>query len=292
MNQATVDVRIREAARLLENAGVEDAFGNARQLMAAALGATGPNYLHAYERPMTEVESDRFNGLVQRRAAREPLQHIVGKTGFLNIEIKTDRRALIPRDDTETLVLLVCRMLRLDPFADMKSDRVLKIADLGTGSGVILAAMLHELPQSHGIAVEQNVEALGLAKENFEALGMIDRIDLFHGSWSDWTDWSNCDLILSNPPYICSDVIPDLAPEVCEYDPLEALDGGVDGLQAYREIITLAGAKMKPGAHLALEIGFDQKSSVSDLLIAAGFADLQHLQDLGSHDRAVAAKKT
>ena len=106
---------------------------------------------------------------------------------------------------------------------------------------------LVSVPGAHGTAIEQSATAASLAAENFEQLGLADRISLLHGSWAGWTDWGTCDLIISNPPYICSQTIPELAPEVRDFDPLDALDGGADGLDAYREIITLAAQHMKSG---------------------------------------------
>ncbi|MEL7285691.1 MAG: HemK/PrmC family methyltransferase, partial [Pseudomonadota bacterium] len=158
--------------------------------------------------------------------------------------------------------------------------------------GVLLAEILHRFENARGFAIERDEKALSLAAENFETLGLSARTEVFKGSWTEWHGWPDCDLILSNPPYIQSAVIPTLQPEVRDHDPLAALDGGPDGLDAYREITKLAAAQMKPGAFLVFEIGFDQKEAVSQLLLKAGFTDLRHQQDLGGQDRAIAALKS
>ena len=129
-----------------------------------------------------------------------------------------------------------------------------------------------------------------LARENITELSLSARATVLNQSWTDWNGWADCDLIISNPPYIESAVIPTLQPEVRDHDPMDALDGGVDGLDAYREIITLGAAHMKAGAHLVLEIGYDQKDMVSALLRAANFTGLTHRKDLGGNDRAIAAR--
>lgn len=257
----------RSAGQKLVKAGIENGLQEARWLLAHA----GPD--------------QPFDALIARRINREPLQHIIGSTPFYTLELKTDRRALIPREDSHEVVTLAQHCI------EKASDTALKIADLGTGSGALLAALLSDLPQATGIAVEESADAMSLAQENFDALGLSDRTYSFTGSWTEWTSWSECDLIISNPPYIRSDVIPTLEPEVRDHDPREALDGGADGLDAYREIISLGAQHMKPGAHLVLEIGYDQRGAVTALLEAADFIEIRQKKDLGGQDRAVAATR-
>ena len=270
---------MRAAAISLTEAGIENGAQEARWI-----------FEHLAERD-TLTLSD-YLALIERRRKREPLQHILGAWAFFDLELKTDARALIPRPDTETVIELALRRLGINPFSNQTSDAAICIADLGTGSGVILATLLSRLPESSGIAIEASEAALELATENFEALGLLPRIETLATPWSDWTGWDQCDLIISNPPYIRRDVIPTLAPEVRNHDPVVALDGGEDGLDAYREIIALASASMKPGADLVFEIGFDQKAAVSELLENAGFESLEHIQDLGGQDRGIAATKS
>lgn len=270
---------IRAAARSLTEAVIENGLQEARWI-----------FEHLVQQGTPSLAA--FQTLIQRRCTREPLQHILGSWAFFDIELKTDARALIPRSDTEPVIELALRRLGINPFATQVPNASIRIADLGTGSGAILATLLSRLPESSGVAVEASATALELAIENFEALGLLARIETVAAPWSDWTGWIQCDLIISNPPYIRRDVIPTLAPEVRNYDPVAALDGGEDGLDAYREIIGLASACMKTGADLVFEIGFDQKEAVSELLLGAGFENLEHMQDLGGQDRGVAATKS
>ncbi|MEL7539838.1 MAG: peptide chain release factor N(5)-glutamine methyltransferase [Pseudomonadota bacterium] len=277
---------IRLGAKILEQAGVSDAQHDARSLMAFVLSESQATAMPLSVRLIAEDQLRAFDALIARRAKREPLQHILGKATIFELVLKSDRRALIPRQDSAEIIALAMRC------RSNKHSEPFVMADLGTGSGVLLAECLNQFENATGIAVEQDADALSLAVENFADLDLTDRIDLFNGSWSDWPEWAACDLIISNPPYIRSDVIPTLQAEVREHDPLAALDGGPDGLNAYREIIELAGIQMKSGAQLIFEIGFDQNQSVSQLLLAEGFTDLRHQQDFDGNDRAIAATKT
>ena len=284
MSEPTYADLIRAGSKHLRDAGLEDAVREVRRLAQLASDLT-PALLIAMEQevaPPDQIEAFKF--MVNMRAERTPYAHIAGEVEFFGLPVRTDSRALIPRSDSETVVEFA-----LDVIPDAAAIR---IADLGTGSGALLAALLTARPKSKGIAIEASQDALLLAAENFETLDIASRVQLFYGSWTDWTGWEVCDLVVSNPPYIRSDVIPTLEPEVRDFDPMGALDGGSDGLHAYREIIALAADQMKSGAHLVFEIGFDQKQPVSDLLRQAGFSNLRHKRDLGGNDRAIGAVKT
>lgn len=286
MSRVSAADLIKDATERLNAAGVPNAAHDAKQLMKCVLSETAPSSAPADLRLISAEDRDRFEALVARRAQREPLQHITQSVALMAAELKVDHRALIPRDDSFEIVLEASERLchrEQDP---------LTIADLGTGSGVLLAESLLRFKAARGVAVEASAEAMSLAEENFIRLGLMDRVILFQGPWSEWKGWTACDLIVSNPPYICSDVIPTLEPEVKDYEPLTALDGGADGLDAYREIISLAALHMPAGAHLVLEIGYDQKQAVSDLLKTAGFTDLTHRKDMSANDRVIGASKT
>ncbi|MEM9180931.1 MAG: peptide chain release factor N(5)-glutamine methyltransferase [Pseudomonadota bacterium] len=283
MNDLTYGGLIQLGSARLRHAGIEDAMRDARRLMLLASNVE-PAELIAREDDLPDPHViEAFDSMLQRRLERMPLAHIAGRTEFYGLTLKTDSRALIPRADSEIVVDLAHGLLPEDGC---------HIADLGAGTGALLVAILAECPKATGVAVEASAEATALALENVELLGLADRADVFQGVWSDWSGWSSCDLVISNPPYIRSGVIPTLAPEVRDFDPMAALDGGSDGLDAYREIIALAADQMKSGAHLVFEIGYDQKQAVTALLTEAGFVDLQHKQDLGGHDRAIAARKS
>nr|WP_225908022.1 peptide chain release factor N(5)-glutamine methyltransferase [Hyphomonas sediminis] len=274
---------IRDGARRLREAGISNPKSEAMMLMLHAFGGSHVALISQGSEPVPKGVEDEFLDATTRRAAREPVQHIMGYTAFYGLEIRSDGRALIPRIDSETVVTAALDRL--------PKDQPLRLADLGTGTGCLLAALLRERPETRGVGVEASPEAARLAGENFEALGFSGRATVFQGSWADWRGWGEADMIISNPPYIASAVIEELEPEVRDHDPLSALDGGADGLDAYRQIVNLAGAQMKPGACLIFEIGYDQRAAVSELLQAAGFENVADGQDLGGNDRWVAGWK-
>lgn len=273
---------IRAAANQLQAANIEDARYEARLLVQLASGKTGTNLITAeHDRVPPEIR-ETLQILIKQRLARCPLAHLEGHAHFYGLKLRSDARALIPRADSECVVELA--------LSYIPTDAAQTIADLGTGTGALLVAILANRPRSTGIAIERSADAAMLARENLTDLNLTTRARVHNQSWTDWTGWGGCDLIISNPPYIESAVIPTLQPEVRDHDPMDALDGGTDGLAAYREIITLGAVQMKAGTHLVLEIGYDQKDSVSALLRAAGFTALTHRKDLGGNDRAIAAR--
>lgn len=280
MTPPTYDALIREAANRFAQAGISEPGQNAMLLMLHAFGDTRAALISASNAPVPKRVEEEFLAAVARRVLREPLQHIIGTTSFYGLDIRTDARALIPRPDSECVVEAALDRL--------PKDRPLRVADLGTGTGCLLAALLVQRPLARGEGVEASPAAAELARENLQALDLSGRADIFQGSWTGWQGWTAPDLIISNPPYIASGVIPALEAEVRDHDPMGALDGGADGLDAYREIISLAGTAMKPGAWLVLEIGYDQKEAVLDLMTLAGFENLASGQDLGGNDRWVA----
>ena len=185
----------------------------------------------------------------------------------------------MPRPDSERVVDIALEL--------MPRGRGVRIADLGAGTGCLICAILHQRGGVEGVAVERDPGAAGLARENTKALGLDARIDIFVGDWANWKDWETVDLIVSNPPYIASQDIDTLAPTVSQYDPRQALDGGSDGLSAYRSILMLAERKMKAESWLVLEIGHTQKLDVESLMDAHGFTNIKTARDLGSRDRVV-----
>lgn len=277
---ATIGQVLCWAQRRLTDAGLDEAKLEARWLVAHVLGVAPTILITRAQYAPPPGLTTALAPLLKRRAAREPLAHIIGTTEFFGLPFKTDTRALIPRSDSEIVVELALDVLPADAT---------HIADLGTGTGCLAIALLAQRPGVSATVVDASADALALAGENAALNDVADRFASFEGSWTDWTGWVAADLVISNPPYIASDVIGTLAPEVRDHDPHMALDGGADGLAAYREIITLAAAQMQSGAWLVLEIGYDQREAVTDLLAAAGFADLRHRKDLGGNDRAIAA---
>ena len=280
MSKLSYGEALRAGTKRLTDAGIEFAREDARAFLVWACDISAIDLISLEHEPVPAGLVSAYNAALDQRISGTPLQHIVGHSLFYGLRLKTDARALIPRSDSECVVDLALEYLPVGTPAH--------IADLGTGTGALLIALLATRQGLRGEAVEQSLNAAALAATNIAANGLQDRTTLFRGSWADWAGWSDADLIISNPPYIASDVIPTLTQDVRDHDPMEALDGGADGLGAYREIITLARA-MKPGAHLVLEIGYDQKTAVTALLVAAGFTKFTHRQDLGGNDRAIAA---
>ena len=275
---------IRVGADTLRQAGLADPVRDARRLLEIAAGLSSTSLISQETDTAPAINKARYDDLIARRANRVPFAHLKGEAEFYGLTLKSDNRALIPRGDSEIVVDLA---LSLIPEGIQWT-----IADLGTGTGALLAALITNRPETHGIGVEASEDAYELANENIIRMGLIGRTRLLNLTWRKWTEWNMCDLIISNPPYIERAVLSELESEVRDHDPIMALDGGPDGLSAYREIISLGTEHMKPDAHLVLEIGYDQKQAVSDLLHAAGFADLTHRADFGGNDRAIAARKT
>ncbi len=274
---------LRTGTQRLRAAGLEEASHEVRLMMMAASGLSRTGLISAEADSVPDDIAGRFNEMLRRRQVREPLQHILGTTEFYGLEFVCDARALIPRPDSEAVVEAA---LRLVP-----EDAPMTIADLGTGTGCLLAALLANRPQLRGVGVEASPQAAGLARQNLSRLGLERRASVFEGSWADWQDWHTAGLIISNPPYIASADIAGLAPEVRTHDPMAALDGGADGLAAYREIIALASQCLPPGAWLVFEIGHDQKEAVSGLMESAEFTEIGASKDLGGNDRAVWGRK-
>ncbi len=271
------------AQRRLGGAGIEGARQEARWLVAGLMDIEPGELITRDRDPAPAGFAAKLDPLLRRRAVGEPLAYLTGNTEFYGRIFKTDARALIPRDDSECVVELA--------FELMPAGETLGVADLGTGSGCLLVSLLTGHPWTRGTGVDLSAEALSLARENAALNSVEAKADFFAGSWADWTGWGEVDLIISNPPYIASDIIETLDRDVRDYEPRLALDGGPDGLDAYREIIVLGAEKMKPGAWLVLEIGYDQKAAVTALLEAAGWTGILHRRDLGGNDRAVAAQR-
>ena len=279
----TFDQLMAEGAAALEEAGIVNARLESRWLLAHVTGNQPSELISRGQDNVPEEAVGAFRNRVSRRAGREPIQHILGTTEFYGLEFLTDARALIPRPDSEIVVEAA--------LGQLAPDEPARIADLGAGSGCLLAAILANRPLASGTGVEASAEAASLARENLLRLGLSARAAVHEGRWSEWQGWSDVDLIISNPPYIPSGDLAGLMPEVRDHDPAAALDGGPDGLVAYREIVRIGAAAMKPGAWLVFEIGHDQAEAVIALLDAAGFQSVSLFRDLGGNDRAIIAKR-
>ena len=225
--------------------------------------------------------------LTARRVRREPMAYILGEREFWGLPFKVTPAVLVPRPDSETVIEAV---LALMP----DRERRWRILDLGLGSGCLLLTLLREYPRAQGTGFDASPEALTVAQENAQVLGVADRARLLAGDWRK-PGWESSlagpfDLVVSNPPYIQSAAIDRLMPEVSAFEPRLALDGGVDGLDAYRVIAGACPKLITPGGHLVVEIGEGQATEITGILGSAGLTLLGRSKDLGGIDRVMAAR--
>lgn len=272
------DVYDEGAARLGE-AGIEEAELDARLLLEFVCGTDRNTLLAHGEREVSEEEYGRYSGFIERRAAHVPLQHLTGEQDFMGLTFLVNKDVLVPRQDTEVLVEEVMKHLHDG----------MRILDLCTGTGCVLLSLLHYSNDCEGVGVDLSERALAVARENQERLRsdrpeMKARFlegDLFAGLEERF------DMIVSNPPYIKTDVIDTLMPEVREHEPVMALDGGADGLVFYRRIAGDAGAYLNGGGMLFFEIGCEQAEDVRSIMEAAGFREVEVVKDFAGLDRVV-----
>ena len=268
-----------QARRRLEAAGIEGPVIDARLLLEAATGSSRADIVTDPYRPLSPEEAQTLEGYLERRIAREPVSHILGRKGFWTVELKVTRDVLTPRPDTETLVNAVLKSL--------PAEQPMRLLDLGAGSGAILLALLAERPLWSGVGVDISEPALEVARENAALLKLEDRAVFVHGLWAEGQPDQAFDAVVSNPPYIPTADIDDLDPEVSVHEPRLALDGGIDGLDAYRVLAPQVMRVLKPGGVFALEIGHDQGHAVEALMNQAKAGFCRVVSDLGQRDRVV-----
>jgi release factor glutamine methyltransferase len=283
----TVETARRALAARFKSGAIESAELDARLLVGATLGLDLTGLITAAHRQLTANEATRLEDFARRRLAGEPVARIVGHKEFWGLTLTLSRETLVPRPDTETVVELALELLR----ADGSLSRQLRIADLGTGSGAILLALLSELPNAQGFGTDISAQALQTAAINAGNAGFSKRATFIACDYASRLS-GPFDLIVSNAPYIRSVDIAGLAAEVREYDPLAALDGGADGLSAYRALIPQAARLLAPGAALVMEAGEGQSGPIAGLMAAEGLtpAGLPKA-DLTGIQRAVAGRK-
>jgi len=277
------EITARVAAQLAA-AGIEEAAGDARRLVCAALGLRAVDMIVDRELQTTPAQQALLASFVQRRAAREPATRIIGQRGFWTFELPVRANVLDPRPDSEVLVETALRRL-----GDRKSGN-LRVLDLGTGSGAIVAALMLETPNAQAVAVDLSQDACSAARETLSGLGLSDRVEVLELDWRDDSIPGAFDLIVSNPPYIPTGDLAFLDPEVREHDPIVALDGGEDGLDAYRTICRLLPRLAAPGAVIAMEIGHDQGAEVRALLECAGGRSVTATRDYAGRERVVCGR--
>lgn len=263
----------------LKAARIDSPSIDARLLVEAATGASRMDILTDPYRVLTADQARTLDGYVERRLKREPVSRILGRKGFWKIMLNVTPDVLSPRPDTETI-------LDIAMLAFAKNE-AFSMIDLGTGSGAILLAVLAERPAASGVGTDISSEALAVAKENAANLDLDGRAAFLRTEWAAGFADHSFDFVASNPPYIRSDDIAGLDPEVKDHDPVLALDGGPDGLQAYRDLAPEIRRILKPGGTFAVEIGFDQGPQVKALFEAAGFTGVIVVKDLGDRHRVV-----
>jgi len=275
----TIGEALAQAAQRLGEAGIERPQAEARILLEAASGRGRGQIIAFPEYELTPAQVEVFDSQVARRCAREPVSRILGSREFWSLRFAVGPATLDPRPDSETLVSAV-----LARIPDRNAE--ISLLDLGTGTGCLLLALLSELPRAKGLGIDISPEARNVAAANAEALRIHARAEFRVGDWA--RDISaQFDVIISNPPYIESKAIAGLAPEVEQYDPRGALDGGADGLSAYRALIPQAAERLKPGGLLALEIGAGQGAAIRRLAGGAGWTDLGGAEDLAGIERCL-----
>ena len=275
------------AVELLDHAGVSSAPLDADLMLEHATGMPRLRRMAMGDDIVGEPAALAFETFVRRRSRREPLQHVLGGTGFLDMDLRVDSRVLVPRPETEQLVLMASGCI-----AGKASPRIL---DLGTGSGCIALALARRHPGAEVVAVDVSSSALEVARENGRRLGMEDRVRWVEGDAFRDRAWSpeglmglgSFDLVVSNPPYIPTAEISGLEPEVRDHDPRLALDGGADGLGPYRALAANGWMGLGPGGALALEFGDGQGPALMRLFARDEWRDARLGKDLSGRDRVL-----
>jgi len=277
-------MNVREAIQVAESrfrmAGIESARLDAELLLGHLLDVPHLEVWLRQSESLTPSQAAKWDRMIARREGREPLQHITGWTGFLDLELHVSRDVLVPRPETEVLAQLAIRRLAACPAPA-------RALDWGTGSGCLALSLAKAVPSARITALDASSDALRIARANAIAHGLADRIRWVegHGLGALGGIPDPFDLIVSNPPYIPSEEIEELDPEVRDHDPRLALDGGADGLECYRELARTALPWLKPGAPLLLEFGDGQSGAVADLFRGAGWIQESIEKDLSGRDR-------
>ena len=272
-----------QAKSRLEAAGIAGPVIDARVLVEAAADATRADIIGDPHRALSAEQEATLEDYLGRRERREPVSHILGRRGFWKVMLGVTPAVLTPRPETERVVDIA-----LEDFPEHAPWSVL---DLGVGSGAILLSILGERPAAKGLGVDVSEEALAVARDNAAELGLAGRMALLRSDWTTLLGPDSFDLVVSNPPYIATDVIETLEPEVRDHDPRLALDGGPDGLDHYRVLAPEILRVLKPGGRFVVEIGYDQKDAVEALFREAGALGVRTIRDLSDRDRVVAGTK-
>ena len=297
---------IQWTTEYLKGKGIENSRLDSEVLLAHLLKLDRVGLYLNFDRPLSREELSSFREMVKRRGAREPLQYIIGRQEFWSLDFKVTPDVLIPRPETEILVEEALKAVRSSEFrvessepinSKLKTQNSKLILDLCTGSGCIAISIAHELKDAVVYAVDASGVALAIARENAEKNGVKDRIiflqgNLYEALTSHVSRTTSFDLIVSNPPYVKSSDIPNIQPEVRDFEPRMAVDGGFEGLDFYRRIVAGASGYLAPGGWLMVEVGEGQAEAVSEMIRdACGFDQAFRVKDLAGIERVVKAKQ-
>jgi len=278
VTSVTIEQALQSVARNLKDAGIPSARLDARVLLAHVLEVPASSLLPGDQRELSHKQLHRFDGVARRRLSREPVSHILGTREFWGRDFAVSKDVLDPRPDTETLIDAVLNFWPQD-----KEGRVL---DLGTGTGCILLTLLAERPELTGLGIDQSSSALRMARGNAASLGVADRVELQRGDWLVGIR-EQFDIVVSNPPYIPGAEIEALEPEVSRFEPRIALDGGQDGMDAYRRILSALPAVLNRNGRAFFEIGMGQHDDFAVIAEANGLSILPAHNDLAGIQRVM-----
>ena len=285
----TVQQVYQHVKKLLEQCSQSPSL-DARLLVCNAAQITYENFVAYPDRPISELQLSSLSGYLERRQQGEPVSRILGTREFWSHSFNLSPDTLDPRPDTETLVEFSIEFIKNAKL----ENKEFRILDLGTGSGCIILSLLSEFNSAYGLGVDISYEALQTAKDNATTLGLNERVDLVQSNWLDAIS-GNFDIIVSNPPYIPSCEILNLEPDVRKFDPLRALDGGTDGMDAYKEIIAEIHPILAENGVLIFEVGQNQEESIKNLLKTynseISFSKFSYKCDLSGITRCIATKR-
>lgn len=273
----------QQAVKDLQEAGIENARLDARLLLEHGLGVAPHQLFDKMDNRLDLDVHQRLQELVGRRVAREPVSRIVGAREFWSLLFKVTSDTLDPRADSETLIETLTKY-----YPDRHT--AFRVLDLGTGTGCLLLSILHEYKNASGVGVDISEATVAVAQHNARKLDLVERSYIKQGNWTDQVQ-DEFDVVISNPPYIASADIPALMKDVVDFDPTRALDGGADGLDAYRQLAQCVPDVLKPGGVLLLEIGQGQGADVQKIFAKTGLVFDQGVADLAGVERCLVFRK-
>jgi release factor glutamine methyltransferase len=284
-NTSTAGLCLKSAVEQLESNRIPEFRLKAEWILGHVLKCRGLELPFQRNRELNGVQLKQIASLVRRVAVGEPLQYALGDTEFMGRVFKTDWRALIPRPETETLVdnVLACK--------DAWSSKPPSVGEVGTGSGCIIISLALAHPEGVYVAVDASAEALDLSRENARILGVEENIKFVRGDLLTGVPPRSLNLVVSNPPYVSTNEIETLRPDICNHEPRIALDGGPDGFSVITRLVPQALDSLRPGGWLFMEMGEDQGERVESLMKKNGFEKVEIRKDLAGHDRMACGRK-